>query len=97
MSDMHVVNRRATHDRKALANENASATAKCRMPGSGLMRAGRRKFHENRLIFMKKTADQEGIAATEVLGQMRMAGVFCCLNHTETPQTMTCPVARQPG
>jgi hypothetical protein len=56
---MHVVNRRATHDRKALANENASATAKCRMAGSGLMRAGRRKIHENRLIFMKKTEYQE--------------------------------------
>lgn len=39
------------------------------------MRAGRRKFHENRLIFMKKNEDQEEIAATEVLGQMRMAGV----------------------
>ncbi|MFT8274683.1 hypothetical protein ACMSSJ_04000 [Kerstersia gyiorum] len=59
MPAMHVVNRRATHDRKALANENASATAKCRVAGSGLMRAGRRKIHENRLIFMKKTEDQE--------------------------------------
>ncbi|MGO3740938.1 hypothetical protein [Kerstersia sp.] len=73
MAAMHLVNRGATHDRKALANENASATAKCRQANPSVARRRERKLHENHLIFMQKTREKREFARAGGVGQMRMA------------------------